>query len=153
MLNVICLVGRLTADPELRTTNTGVSTTKFTIAVDRDFVKQGEERQADFIDVVCWRQSAEFVTRYFHKGSWIAVTGSLQTRNYDDRNGARRKAVEVIASSVSFCGNRDNGGSSYNGGSSAPAARREPQAQPAPSFGNTDGSDLSELSSDDDLPF
>lgn len=152
MLNVICLVGRLTADPELRTTNTGVSTTKFTIAVDRDFVKQGEERQADFIDVVCWRQSAEFVNRYFHKGSWIAVTGSLQTRTYEDRNGVRRKAVEVIASSVSFCGNRDNSGS-QGYGNAAPAPRREAQ-QPAPSFSNTDGSDLGDLSSsDDDLPF
>ncbi len=150
MLNVICLVGRLVADPDYRTTTNGVPTARIRIAVDRDFVRQGEERQADFFDVICWRQTADFVNRFFHKGSWIAVNGSMQTRSYDDRNGVRRMAYEVIASNVSFCSSRENNGSgngSYQ--SSRPA---EPQ-QPAPSFSNTDGTELSRGANDDNLPF
>ena len=82
MLNVIALMGRLVADPELRHTPNGIATCTFRIAVDRNFVRAGEERKADFIDIVAWRQSAEFVCKYFHKGNMIAVNGSLQTRNY-----------------------------------------------------------------------
>ena len=114
MLNCAVIMGRLVADPELRTTTSGISVTSFRVAVDRSFVRQGEERQADFIDVVAWRQTAEFVTRFFRKGSMIAVQGSIQTRNYEDRNGNKRTAVEIVADNVSFCGskkdevNRDN---------------------------------------------
>ncbi|MBQ6543311.1 MAG: single-stranded DNA-binding protein, partial [Clostridia bacterium] len=90
MLNCAIIMGRLVADPELRTTTSGISVTSFRVAVDRNFIRAGEERQADFIDVVAWRQTAEFVTKYFHKGSMIAVQGSIQTRNYEDRNGNKR---------------------------------------------------------------
>ena len=93
MLNCAVIMGRLTADPELRTTTSGISVTSFSVAVDRSYVRAGEERQTDFINVVAWRQTAEFVTRYFHKGSMIAVQGSIQTRNYEDKTGAKRTAV------------------------------------------------------------
>lgn len=107
MINCAVIMGRLVADPELRTTASGVSVTSFCVAVDRSYVKPGEERQADFINVVAWRQTADFVTRYFHKGSMIAVQGSIQTRSYEDKNGAKRTAVEIIADNVSFCGSKE----------------------------------------------
>ncbi|MEI3013703.1 MAG: single-stranded DNA-binding protein [Ruthenibacterium lactatiformans] len=94
MLNVIALMGRLVADPELRHTPNGIATCTFRIAVDRNFVRAGEERKADFIDIVAWRQSAEFVCKYFHKGNLIAVNGSLQTRNYEDKNGNKRTRMK-----------------------------------------------------------
>lgn len=106
MLNVSVIMGRLVADPELRTTQSGVSVTSFAIAVDREFVKQGDDKQTDFIDIVAWRQTAEFVTRYFFKGSMIAIKGAIQTRNFEDKQGNKRKAVEVVADSVSFCGGK-----------------------------------------------
>lgn len=104
MLNVVALMGRLVRDPELRKSPSGVSVTTFTIAVDRSFVKQGEQRQADFIDIVCWRGTAEFVCKYFHKGSMVAVNGSIQTRTYQDKNGNNRKAFEIVADNVHFAG-------------------------------------------------
>ena len=107
MLNCAILMGRLVADPELRTTANDVSVTSFRIAVDRAYQKQGEERQADFIDIAAWRQTAEFVSRYFRKGSMIAVQGSIQTRNYEDKQGNKRIAVEVVADNVSFCGSKN----------------------------------------------
>ena len=106
MLNCAVIMGRLVADPELRTTPNGISVTSFCVAVDRSFVKAGEERKADFINVVAWRQTADFVTRYFHKGSMIAVQGSIQTRSYEDKNGNKRTAVEIVADNVSFCGSK-----------------------------------------------
>ena len=112
MLNCAIIMGRLTADPELRTTGNGTSVTSFSVAVDRSFVRAGEERQTDFINVVAWRQTAEFVTRYFHKGSMIAVQGSIQTRNYEDRQGNKRTAVEIVADNVSFCGSKSETGRS-----------------------------------------
>ena len=105
-LNSAIIMGRLTADPELRTTNSGLAVTSFTVAVDRSYAKQGEEKKTDFINVVAWRQTAAFVTRYFHKGSMIAVQGSIQTRGYEDKNGNKRTAVEIVANSVSFCGEK-----------------------------------------------
>ena len=87
MLNCAIIMGRLTADPELKTTQSGISVTSFSVAVDRNYTPKGQERQTDFINVVAWRQTAEFVTRYFHKGSMIAIEGSIQTRKYQDRNG------------------------------------------------------------------
>ena len=106
MLNCAVIMGRLTATPELRTTQSGISVTSFTVAVDRSYVKPNEERQTDFINVVCWRQTAEFVTKYFKKGSMIAVQGEIQTRNYEDKDGAKRTAVEIVADKVSFCGSK-----------------------------------------------
>ena len=100
-LNVVALMGRLVAEPELRHTPNGVATCTFRIAVDRSYSKDGE-RKADFIDIVTWRQTAEFVCKYFHKGSMIAVNGSIQTRNYEDKNGNKRTAFEVVAEGVHF---------------------------------------------------
>ena len=109
MLNCAIIMGRLTADPELRTTGNGISVTSFSVAVDRNYQRQGQERQTDFINVVAWRQTAEFVSRYFRKGQMIAVQGSIQTRNYEDRNGNKRTAVEIVADNVSFCGSKEQG--------------------------------------------
>lgn len=102
MINRVVLMGRLVASPELKTTANGVKVTSFRIAVDRDYVKEGEERKADFIDIVCWRQTAEFVVRYFNKGSLIVVDGKLQTREKDNR-----KYIEVYADTVHFGGRND----------------------------------------------
>ncbi|MCR5522106.1 MAG: single-stranded DNA-binding protein [Clostridia bacterium] len=145
MLNCAAIMGRLTADPELHTTNTGISVTSFTVAVDRNFVRQGEERQADFVDVVAWRQTAEFICKYFHKGSMIAVQGSIQTGNYEDRNGNKRKRTEISADNVSFCGSRNDSGNSRNDDVA--------YEQPAPAaFSTADEGDFKEIP-EDDLPF
>lgn len=106
MLNRVILMGRMVADPELKTTNSGVSVCSFRIAVDRSYVKNGEQRQADFFDIVAWRSSAEFVCRHFTKGSLIAVDGQLQSRQYQTKDGSNRSAVEVVADSISFTGER-----------------------------------------------
>lgn len=104
MINSVTIMGRMTKDPELKTTQSGLSVISFTVAVDRKYQK---ERQADFLNVVAWRQTAEFVEKYFHKGSMIAVQGSIQTRKYEDKNGNNRTAVEIVADNVSFCGSKD----------------------------------------------
>ena len=150
MLNCAVLMGRLVADPELRTTTTGISVTSFRIAVDRSFVRQGEERQADFIDIVAWRQTADFVCRYFRKGSMIAVQGSIQTRNYEDKQGNKRTAVEVVADNVSFCGSKAESGT---GGAGRPYENAAPAA-PAASFASGSMGDFESIEDDDDsLPF
>ena len=147
MINNVVLMGRLVATPELRSTGTGVSVASFRLAVDRDFAKAGEQRQADFIDCVAWRGTAEFITRYFQKGSMIAITGRIQTSNYEDKNGNKRTRVDVVVDNASFCGSKAESGTT--GGYSAPAA----PAAPAPSFTSGNGSDFEEISEDDDLPF
>ena len=108
MLNRVILMGRLVADPELKTTTGGVSVTSFRIAVVRSYVKQGEQRQADFFDIVAWRNSAEFVCKHFTKGSLIAVDGQLQSRQYKTKDGQNRTAIEVVADNISFTGERKN---------------------------------------------
>jgi len=110
MLNSAIIMGRLCADPELRTTQSGTNVTSFTVAVERRFQKQGEERQTDFIDVVAWKQKSDFVTRFFKKGDMIAIQGSIQVRSYEDKNGNKRKAVEVVAENVSFCSSKAESG-------------------------------------------
>ena len=147
MINNVVLMGRLVATPELRSTGTGKSVASLRLAVDRDFVRAGEQRQADFIDCIAWGTTAEFITRYFQKGSMIAVTGNIQTRNYEDKNGNKRKAVEVVVDTASFCGSKAESGSV--GGYSAPAA----PVAPAPSFASGSESDFEEITEDDDLPF
>jgi single-strand DNA-binding protein len=147
MLNIVVIMGRLTADPELRTTPSGVSVTSFTVAVDRSYQKQGAERQTDFINVVAWRSTAEFVTRYFRKGSMIAVNGSLQVRRYTDKDGNNRTAYDVVADAVNFCGSK------AESGTTGAAAPRQDQVQPA-SFSNIDSGDFEEVSlGEEDLPF
>lgn len=144
MLNVVALMGRLTADPELRKTPSDVSVCSFSIAVDRAFVRQGEERQADFINIVCWRQSADFVCKYFHKGDMIALNGRIQTRRYEDNQGNKRTAFEVVADNVSFAGAKRD--SSASNGGYAPESR-------AQSAAFSSGSDDFELLGNDDMPF
>ena len=146
MLNCVTLMGRLVADPELRTTPNGKSVATFTIAVDRSFVRQGEQRQADFIRIVAWENTANFVCRYFQKGAMIAIQGRIQTRTYEDANGAKRSAFEVIATEVSFCGSKTEGGTS-----AAPAAQVAPAA--APSYQTATANDFEEITDDEDLPF
>lgn len=103
MINNVTLMGRLTAAPELRTTSSGLSVTSFTLAIDRGF---GENKQTDFINCVAWRERADFICRYFTKGSMLALTGSIQTRKYEDKNGNTRTAFEILAETVSFCGDK-----------------------------------------------
>lgn len=145
MLNTAIIMGRLTADPELRTTQSGTSVTSFTVAVDRAY-KSGDERQTDFINVVAWRGTAEFVSRYFAKGQMIAVQGSIQTRNYEDKNGNKRTAVEIVADNVSFCGSKSESGSTYG------AMRQE--TAPAVSYQSADAGSFSVLPDDNQgFPF
>ena len=145
MLNTAIIMGRLTADPELRTTQTGLSVTSFTVAVDRNY-KSGDERQTDFINVVAWRGTADFVSRYFKKGQMIAVQGSIQTRNYEDKNGNKRTAVEIVADNVSFCGSKNESGSTFG-------AQRQDSA-PAVSYQSANAGSFSVLPDDNQgFPF
>ena len=170
MLNRVILMGRLVSDPELKTTGTGISVTSFRIAVDRNYVKQGEERKADFFDIVCWRNQAEFVCRYFGKGSLIAIEGQLQSRTYQAKDGSNRYVVEVVADNVSFTGERrDNSGGynqSYGGnqsygnqsygsqsyGGNQSYQQEAPAQQPA-SYQSGANSDFQDMPLDDYLPF
>lgn len=154
MLNVAVLMGRLVADPELRQTPSGVSVTSFTLAVDRSYVKAGAERQTDFIDVVAWRGTAEFVCKYFRKGQLAAVQGSIQTRSYTDKEGNKRKAFEIVADNVHFAEPKRDGASGGNHSSERAETSRPAQSeQPAPAYSSGKADDFEELPSDDDLPF
>jgi single-strand DNA-binding protein len=136
MFNLVVLTGRLTADPELKTTTNGTNVTTFSIAVERSY-RSGEERQTDFINIVAWRKTAEFITKYFKKGNLIGIEGSIQTRRYQDKNGNNRTAFEVIANNVQFV-----------------ESKREAGAEGA-SFSNADVNDFAEMDTvdDSDLPF
>lgn len=152
MLNVVTIMGRLTATPELKTTPGGASVTSFTLAVDRDFKnKETGERSADFINVVAWRGTAEFVTRYFTKGRMAVVNGKLQVRKYTDKDGNNRYTTEVVAENVYFGDSNTGGnGNTYSGGNTG-------------GVGNTYGGqqteteaitpNYEELSDDDEPPF
>jgi single-strand DNA-binding protein len=180
-MNKVILVGRLTADPELRQTQSGISSCRFTVAIDRRFAdKNTGERQADFITCVAWRQTAEFVSRYFNKGKMILVEGSLRNNNYQDRNhpDITHYTMEVQVDNVEFVGGKSESGgnSGYQGGngggyqnngygapqnnynnnySAPPQQAAPPQVQPAAnndmSYGNL--SDFEEILSDGDVPF
>lgn len=142
MLNISTLMGRLTVDPELRRTPNGVSVTTFTIAVERTYTPQGQEKQADFIDIVAWRNTAEFVCKYFSRGRLIALNGSIQTRFYEDKEGHKRKAFEVVADNVFFCGDK------------APAqAPADISREAAPAFAQGQSDDFAVCDDNEDLPF
>ena len=145
MFNLVVLTGRLTADPELKTTQNGINVTTFSIAVSRRY-RAGEETQADFINIVAWRQTAEFITTYFKKGQRIGIEGSLRMNRFTDKDGNNRTAYEVVVNNAHFVENKRDGG---NAGGFAPA---ETQAAPQ-SFSNSDSGDFAEIASDDDLPF
>ena len=162
MLNHIDLMGRLARDPELRRTQSGIAVTSIRIAVDRDYSsRDGGERQTDWIDVVAWRGTAEFISKYFTKGSMIVVSGRLQTRDWTDRDGGKRTSVEVVADNVYFGDSkRDNDSGSYSqnsygnsfgsqsgnygGYNAAPQSAPAPQVSPSP---------YEELEDDGELPF
>lgn len=157
MLNVVAIMGRLVADPELRTTQQGTNVCTFRIACERSYTKPGEQRQADFVDIVAWQQQADFVSNYFQKGSMIAVEGRLQTRNYQDKNGNSRTAVEVAASNISFAGAKRQDGQrapSYEQQTTSHVQQAK-AAQNAPRPAYTQGSmdDFAVISDTDDLPF
>ncbi len=152
MLNVAIVMGRLVADPELRHTPNDIAVTSFTVAVDRSYVKSGAERQADFIDVVAWRSTADFVCKYFRKGQAIVVQGSIQTRTYTDSQGNKRKAVEVVADNVHFAESKRDSAAS-TGGAYSPPSRPEVAPTPAPAYTSGDTGDFEEILADDDLPF
>lgn len=149
MLNKAILMGRLAADPELRQTPNGISVVSFRIAVNRTYNRD----LTDWIDIVAWRQQADFVSRYFRKGSMIIVEGSIQTRNYEDRNGNKRTAVEVVADQVHFAESKNSSRPASNDFPiPAPTAMDEPAK--GTSFSIGDISDYEEIDTDDgDLPF
>ena len=147
-MNFICLLGRLTADPELRHTQSRVPVTSFTLAVDRSFTPKGQEKQTDFINIVAWRQTAEFVTRYFHKGQKLALTGTLQSRKYTDKDGNNRTTFEVVADNVFFAESKQDWNS-----------HPQPANQPQTAFSGQSGAyqppqDFEEITDDGEpLPF
>lgn len=156
MLNHAVLMGRLTADPELRYTPNNVAVVRFTLAVDRNFAAAGTERKTDFIDIVSWRQQAEFVSKYFRKGQLVAVEGAIQTDSYTDNQGIKRKRFEIVADRVHFAESRNssaNSGQAYASVPQVQASGVPAVQQPAPTFAVGDAGDFQEISSDDDLPF
>jgi len=158
-MNHIVLMGRLTRDPELRHTQSGTAVASFTLAVDRPYSgRDGGDRQTDFIDIVAWRGTADFVCRYFRKGQMMAVHGSIQTRTYTDKDGNKRKAFEIVASDVNFADSkRENDGSRSAPQYSAPATYTssapfiEPDADNNPVFSSDEYEPIK--MSDEDLPF
>lgn len=142
MLNKSVLMGRLTADPEYKQTPNGVSVTSFSIAVERNFAdKQTGKRPVDFINIVAWRNTAEHICKYFHKGSLIALEGSIQTRNYEDKHGNKRTAFEVVADQVYFTGEKSDTTKTQNDNFSEP---------PQQGFSIDE---FEEVETDEDLPF
>ena len=160
MLNVVAIMGRLVADPELRTTPQGTNVCSFRIACDRGRRDANGQSVADWIDVVAWDRQAEFVCRYFQKGSLIVVDGRLQSRQYQDKTGANRTAVEVVANNINFAGPKSSnagGGANYQN-NSAPAYQNAAPARPAaveaaPSYSAGNADDFAVIDDSDDLPF
>ena len=147
--NKVILIGNMTADPELKQTAAGISVCSFSIAVNRRFAKPEQGQQnVDFINIVTWRQSAEFVSRYFKKGNPILVCGQLQTRSWTDNQGQKRYATEVVADEVSFVASAAQGVAPQVGG-----VTYTPDAYGTPTFNNTGSATFEELPSDGDLPF
>lgn len=158
MLNVVAIMGRLARDPELRQTTTGKNVASFRIACDRGRRDANGQSQADWIDVVAWDRQAEFVCKYFQKGSLIVVDGRLQTRNYQDKNGATRTAVEVVANNINFAGPKSSnaapmGDAGYSAPMAAPAPRPAAQQAPAPSYSAGSNDDFALIEDEGDLPF
>lgn len=159
-MNKVILMGRFTRDPEMRQSQQGTPVVSFTLAVDRRFAREGQQ-QADFITCVAWSRLAEFICRYFHKGSMIAVSGRLQSRSWDDKDGKRQYATEVVVEDAYFTGSRSEtnttGGQSYGGGyqqRTAPVQSAPQDNGTAPNFDEFEAMGFSAMdSSEDDLPF
>ena len=155
-MNKVILVGRLTKDPEMRTTASGVASTTFTLAVNRNFTNQNGEREADFLNCVAWRRLAETIAKFCTKGSQVAVEGRIQTRSYDAQDGTKRYVTEIMVDNIDFLGSRKDAGSSVN----MPVEDNNTNLMDTPSFDTTDlaadpyaalGEEVA--LSDDDLPF
>jgi len=144
MLNKVVIMGRLTKDPELKSTPSGTALCNFSVAVDRKFVKQGEERQTDFINCVAWSSQAEFISKYFTKGRMINVVGRVQTRSWDDAEGKKRYATDIVAEEINFCGDKRTDGPSSMSTDNYTTTPAEPEP-------HDEGFVAVEL--DDDLPF
>lgn len=149
MLNRIILMGRLVADPELKKTTSGISVTTFRIAVDRSYIKAGEQRKSDFFNIVCWRNSAEFVCKYLTKGSLIALEGKLQSRVYQAEDGANRYITEVVADTVSFTGERRKNLCKSEPSATVPT----PEPLPASDTVQTSFTNPEDFPIEEDLPF
>ena len=148
MLNKIIIMGRLTRDPELRRTGSGTAVTSFSLAVDRDFKSQNGEKETDFIDVVAWRSTAEFVSKYFTKGRMAVVEGRLQIRDWTDKDGGKRRSAEVVAENVYFGDSKRDGAGDYG---AAPAYSAPSRPAAAPMSGHSDFAEIGE--EDGELPF
>lgn len=143
-MNVVTLMGRLTSNPELKTTNSGVSVTSFTLAVDRAYTPKGQERQTDFINCVAWRNTAEFITRYFRKGGRMAVKGELQSRSYTANDGSKRTLFEVVVDGAFFCESKQAEPSAeFTAAMASVNIERDEPKQ----------TDFEEIVSDEELPF
>lgn len=160
MLNVVAIMGRLARDPELRQTTTGKSVASFTIACDRNGKRDANgQSQADWIPVTAWDRTAEFVCKYFQKGSLIVVDGRLQSRSYQDKNGNNRTAIEIVANNVNFAGPKSSnaapsmGGANYGAPMAELAARPAVQQAPAPSYSAGSNDDFALIEDEGDLPF
>lgn len=171
MLNRAIIMGRLTRDPELRYTPNNIPVTTVTVAVDRGYARQGEEKETDFLDVVCWRQSAEFVSKWFRKGQMIVAEGRIQTRKWKDKYEQNRVTVEIVADNVYFGEGKNSSGDtrsqydrpmpmddygaapSYDSGRQAPAAPRAEAPKKEYNFSTAPIADFKELADDDDVPF
>lgn len=152
MLNRVIIMGRITANPELRQTQGGVSVLSFTVAVDRRFTNPNGERQADFIYCVAWRHTAEFISKYFVKGQMIAIDGVLQSRNYVDKNGNNRSVIEVVVENASFCGSKAETNANRAHVEDADSVSDNIQNGDSFSVGDIDG--FEEIGTDDsELPF
>ena len=147
-LNKVVLAGRLTADPELKQTQSGISVTSFTLAVNRKYAKDQEQQQTDFISVVAWRQTAEFISRYFKKGSALCITGSIQVRTWQDQQGQKRYATEVIADEAMFVDSKSDNQPAANGSYIPGTTGYVPDA-----YAPTAAPKFEEINPDDDLPF
>lgn len=158
MLNVVAIMGRLAADPQLRQTTTGKNVASFRIACDRGRRDANGQSQADWLDVVAWDRTAEFVCKYFQKGSLIAIDGRLQSRSYQDKNGNNRTAIEIVANNVNFAGSKSAnaapgmGGAGYGAPAAEPAPRPAMQ-EPAPSYSAGSNDDFALIEDEGDLPF
>ena len=141
-LNVVAIMGRMAADAQLRTTQSGKNVASFRVAVDRGRKDANGQNQTDWLDVVAWDKAADFVSRYFSKGSMIAVTGRLQSRNYQDKNGNNRTAIEIVANQVSFCGEKKQDTKSF-----------QPANENVLNFAQGGNDDFAPVEDADDLPF
>ena len=161
MLNKVILMGRIAQNLELKQTQSGIAVLQFTVAVQRSYAKQGEEKQTDFINCVAWRQQAEFIGKYFSKGRMIAVEGNLRTRTYDDKNGTKHYVTEVYVDGVSFTGEKADNGSGDQPQGGYQNSYSQPTVQPQNNYNQTPSNDdLSigdmadfEVLSDDGVPF